>query len=45
MLGIDAALAAANIFNIIMLIGAVVAMVVCCVLLIRRISQRHRERD
>ncbi len=44
MLGINS-LAVVNIFSIIMLAGAIVAVVVCFVLLMRRISQRRRERD
>ena len=45
MLEIGAVLAAVSLFNIVMLAGAIVAVVVCLVLLIRRISQRRRERD
>lgn len=44
MLGINP-VAVVNIFSIVMLAGAIVAVVVCFVLLMRRISQRRRERD
>lgn len=45
MLGINPIMAVANIFSIIILVGAILAVVVCFILLIRRISQRRRERD